>query len=289
MTETGPEVRTFEASDGYPLHVAIWPAVQPARGQIVVLHGVQSHGGWYHGLGLSLAEAGYVASFPDRRGSGANQRERGHARSARRLLLDLVEWLAGLRRQHPGLPVALAGISWGGKLAVTVAGRHPELVDAVALICPGLRPRVGVSGKERFQIAWAFFTNRRKTFPIPLSDPALFTANPEGQAWIAADSFSLREATAGLLAASFVLDRLVARAPSRIHQPVLLMLAGQDRIVDNARTLAYFRRLATTDREVIEYPEGHHTLEFEPDPSRYALDLVGWLDRHFLKTSEQGV
>ena len=56
----------------------------------------------------------------------------------------------------------------------------------------------------------------------------------------------------------------------------------------NERSLI-FGRLAATDREVIEYPEGHHTLEFEPDPSRYALDLVGWLDRHFLKTSDQGV
>jgi hypothetical protein len=28
-------------------------------------------------------------------------------------------------------------------------------------------------------------------------------------------------------------------------------------------------------------------LEFEPDPSRYALDLVAWLDRHFVKTSDR--
>ena len=62
------------------------------------------------------------------------------------------------------------------------------------------------------------------------------------------------------------------------------MLAGQDRIVDNARTLAYFERLASVNREVIEYPEGHHTLEFDPEPSRYALDLVDWLDRRFLVT-----
>lgn len=288
MTEPAREVRTFVASDGYPLHVAIWPALPPARGLIVVLHGVQSHGGWYHGLGLSLAQAGYVASFPDRRGSGANQHERGHTRSARRLMLDLVEWLQASRAELHGLPIALAGISWGGKLAVTVAARHPELVDAVALICPGLHPRVGVSARERLEIAWAFLVNRRKIFPVPLADPALFTAFPDGQAWIAADPLSLRQATAGLLAASFILDRLVARAPARIHQPALLMLAGRDRIVDNERTLAYFGRLATTDREVIDYPEGHHTLEFEPDPSRYALDLIGWMDRHFQKTSDPG-
>jgi alpha-beta hydrolase superfamily lysophospholipase len=135
---------------------------------------------------------------------------------------------------------------------------------------------VGVTRRERWQIAWAFLTNRRKTFPIPLSDPALFTASREGQAFIAADPLGLREGTAGLLAASFFIDRRVARAPSDIHQPALLMLAGQDRIADNQRTLAYFERLASAERKVIEYPLCHHTLEFEPDPSAYALDLVEW-------------
>jgi len=244
------------------------------------LHGVQSHGGWYHRLGRSLAAAGYSASFPDRRGSGANSRDRGHTPSARRLNLDVVEWLRAVRSEHAEQPIALAGISWGGKLAVIAAGRQPGLVDALALVCPGLHPRVGVSRRERLAIAWAFFTNRRKSFPIPLSDPALFTDSPDGQSFISADPYSLRQGTAGLLGASFIIDRLVARAPGRIHQPALLMLAGRDRIVDNARTLAYFERLASANREVIEYPEGHHTLEFDPEPSRYALDLVGWLDRH---------
>jgi alpha-beta hydrolase superfamily lysophospholipase len=278
-SEPGLAIRTFAASDGYPLHVAVWPAAQAPRGQVVVVHGVQSHSGWYHRLGRTLAVAGYCASFPDRRGSGANRKDRGHTRSAARLIRDLVEWLRTLRQDNPRQPIALAGISWGAKLVAIVAGRHPELVDAIVWICPGLHPRIGVSRRERLQIAWAFLTNPRKTFPIPLSDPALFTANPEGQAFIATDPLGLHEGTAGLLAASFFIDRLVRRAPARIRQPALLMLAGQDRIVDNARTLEYFRKLASADRQVLEYPEGHHTLEFEPDPTRYALDLVAWLDR----------
>ncbi len=285
MTELKCDPVTFSTSDGYPLHVAVWPPTQrPAQGHIVVVHGVQSHSGWYHRLGKTLASSGYIASFPDRRGSGANAKDRGHTPTAGRLIKDLVEWLDHLRKAQPGLPITLAGISWGGKLTTIVAARHPALVDALALICPGLHPRVGVSRRERLRIAWAFFTNRRKTFPIPLSDPALFTANPDGQAFIAADPLGLREGTAGLLAASFIIDRLVARSPGRIRQPALLMLAGQDRIVDNDRTLDYFRRLATSDRQVIEYPEGHHTLEFDPDPTRYARDLVAWIDRRFAKS-----
>ncbi len=284
MTEPVLEDRIFEASDGYPLHVALWPAVAPTKGRVVVLHGVQSHSGWYHSLGRTLAAAGYQASFPDRRGSGPNQRDRGHASSGRRLVRDIAEWLKLLRDEQSSMPIVLAGISWGAKLVLIVAASSPELVDGIALICPGLLPRVGVSRKEKLQIAWAMLTTRRKLFPIPLSDPALFTANPQAQAFIAADPHGLRQGTAGLLAASFVIDRLVQHVPGRVRQPALLMLAGQDRIVDNQRTRSYFQRLATIDRQVIEYPEGHHTLEFDPDPTRYARDLIGWIEGRVVAT-----
>jgi len=276
-----PRVGTQVASDGYPIHTLTWPVSGPIRGRVLVLHGVQSHGGWYHDLGRSLAGAGYEATFPDRRGSGANARERGHAPSASQLVDDVAGALRSLREGGPS-PVALAGISWGGKLAVLAAGDHPGLVDALALICPGMQPRVGVGRAERLRIALAWFVNRRETFPIPLSDPALFTADPDRRAFIAADPLSLREATAGLLAASTFIDRRIRAIPPRVRQPALLMLAGRDRIVDNGRTRAYFERLASRDRTILEYAEAHHTLEFEPDPSRYARDLIGWLDGRLL-------
>ncbi len=100
MTEPVMDHRSFEASDGYPLHVALWPAAPPCRGRVVVVHGVQSHSGWYHSLGRTLAAAGYEASFPDRRGSGPNLRDRGHASSGRRLIRDLAEWLKSLRAEQ---------------------------------------------------------------------------------------------------------------------------------------------------------------------------------------------
>jgi alpha-beta hydrolase superfamily lysophospholipase len=279
MVDDPPLISSFRASDGYDLHVETWPAEGPPRARLVLLHGVQSHAGWYRNLGRTLASAGFEAHFPDRRGSGSNRPERGHARSARRLTDDLTEFLAWVRRREPARPQALAGISWGGKLAVLGAARRPDLVGALALICPGLHPRVDITWRERLSIARAVFTGQsaRATFPIPLNDPALFTAGEEGRRFIANDPLGLRVATAGLLASSFLIDRAVASAPRKVRQPALLMLAGQDRIVDNAKTLAYFERLASTRKQVVEYPEGHHTLEFEPDPGRYARDLADWL------------
>lgn len=280
MTEAAPSIATWTASDGYSIHVATWPTIGPAKGRVVVLHGVQSHGGWYHRMGRTLAEAGYEAHFPDRRGSGANRVDRGHTPSPGRLLKDTDEYLRTVRSLDPKVPTALVGISWGGKLAVIAAGRRPDLVDSLAMICPGLHPRVGVSRGDRWRIALAYFIEPRKTFPIPLSDPALFTESHEGQEFIANDPLGLRAATARLLGTSAIIDRIVARIPPKVRQPSLLMLAGRDRIVDNEKTRAYFARLASTHREVISYPEGHHTLEFDPDPTEYVRDLIGWLDRN---------
>jgi acylglycerol lipase len=279
LTEAAPDFSTWNASDGYPILVASWRSSGPPRGRVVVLHGVQSHQGWYQGLGRRLAEAGFECHMPDRRGSGGNTRDRGHTPSPRRLVEDVGELVADLDARSPGIPSAVVGISWGGKLALLAAGRYPEKVAALALVCPGVQPRVGVSLGERLRIALAYFTNRRKRFPIPLSDPALFTASPEGRAFIAADPLGLREASAGLLAASTLIDRSLARVPSKVRQPVLLMLASEDRIIDNGQTRRYFDRLASADRTIIEYPGAHHTLEFEPDPSLYASDLSAWLGR----------
>src|SRR4051812_39872922 len=111
---TDPRIETWSASDGYPIHVASWPTAEPPRARVVVLHGVQSHGGWYHRLGRTLSGGGYEAHFPDRRGSGANRVDRGHTPSTGRLLFDVAEYLAGLRERGPAAPIALAGISWGG-------------------------------------------------------------------------------------------------------------------------------------------------------------------------------
>jgi alpha-beta hydrolase superfamily lysophospholipase len=293
-----PRLGWVRASDGYRLARVAWlpPAGRATRAIAVVLHGVQSHAGWYHGLGRRLAVSGILAFFYDRRGSGANALDRGHARSSSQLVDDLkraIDEARALAQTEGGaskrLPLVVAGISWGGKVAVAGAARFPNDVDGLALIGPGLMPRVGVSLGERLKVASAVLTGRgaRVRLPIPLADPSLFTDDPEAQTFIAQDPLSLRDATARLLATSFFLDRAVARAPGRVTCPTLLLLAGQDRIINNGHTRQYVERLASPRKTVIEYPEAHHTMEFEADPSLYVRDLVGWIDADIIP-SEAG-
>lgn len=279
MADIQAEILMHTASDGY---VWKWRRYRPEgqrRAHVVCVHGIQSHGGWYEYSSTRLAQVGFEVSFLDRRGSGLNERDRGDTPGFRRLLDDIAEFLRPLKAGSGGVPIFLVGVSWGGKLALALQRRHPGLTEGVALLCPGIAARIKPPLKQRFRILWSRVASPSRLFPIPLNDPELFTANPVRQQYIRDDPLSLRQATARFLIESVRLDGYLRLVRRSIRVPVLLMLAGHDRIVHNDRVRRFVEQLPSTDREVIEYPEAHHTLEFEPSPDFFINDLIRWLDR----------
>jgi len=275
------ELLSIVAADGYRLACRRWQPPEGAtpRGLVVYLHGIQSHGGWYEASARHLAGAGFTVYLPDRRGSGLNAADRGHAESWEQLAADVVAVEDRALVEAPGrAPLALVGVSWGGKLAAALAAMHGGRYAALALLCPGICPRRDVACSTKWRIAMALARgHRRARFPIPLGDPHLFTATPRWLDYLAGDELSLREATASFLFQSRRLDQAVAAMTPWIHVPTYLALAGHDRIIDNARSEAWFARLGTQDRTIKRYETAHHTLEFEPEPQPIFADLATWL------------
>lgn len=273
-------IEMFQAADGYRWKYRRYvPSGQP-RAQIVCLHGIQSHGGWYTHSCSQLASAGFQVDFLDRRGSGLNDEARGDAPSFRRLLDDVGEFIQHLRKSAPEQPVFLLGISWGGKLAVALQKRHPGLTNGLILLCPGLFSQVRTSFVQKLRITWARLVSPRRIFPIPLNDPELFTATPRWLEFLRNDPLALHDATARLLIESIRLDLYLLRCASQVRVPTLLLLAEKDRIIDNPAVRRYVESFATDDKKIIEYPGAHHTLEFEPEPERFLADLRQWLAAH---------
>jgi len=279
------EILSQTAADGAELNVRRWmpPGGRTPRAVVVYLHGIQSHGGWYAASASRLAEAGLAVYLPDRRGSGLNAADRGDCRSWEQLardVTDLETWALADCRAAAGrrLPLGLLAVSWGGKLAASLAAMHHGRYAAVALLCPGICPQRDVPGHVKMKIVLALVRKRpEQRFEIPLADPHLFTATPRWLEFLEADPLALRDATARFLSESRRLDSFVAWAAPWIHAPVYLALAGRDAIIDNARTRAYFARIASRDKHLKVYEQAHHTLEFEPDPTPVFKDLAAWL------------
>lgn len=264
-------------SDGYEAHARFWLPQAP-RGAVLYLHGIQSHGFWFESSAQQLADAGFAVLLPDRRGSGRNRQDRGHTPSARRLILDTAECCDRVQARTGLSRVHVLGVSWGGKQALALYGHSPERVASLTLVAPGLFPSVDVPTSQKIRIGLAAVTGGHALFDIPLQQAELFTANPERQEFIRHDELALRQVTASFMVASRRLDALARRVEGVTSGPPLcLFLAELDRIIDNARTRDFVRRLDWPGRRIIEYPSAHHTIEFEPDPQPFFGDLVNWL------------
>lgn len=270
-------IETIALSDEYRAAVRWWRPDKP-RGAVLYLHGIQSHGGWYEQSGGLLAERGLTVVMPDRRGSGMNQEQRGHVESAIRCLGDAQEALQTLLRTTGFASAHVVGVSWGGKLASALAAASPEKVRALTLVAPGLFPRVDMTAAAKIRVAMALVNDRHRLFDIPLSDPRLFTANPDRIKFLEEDRLMLRQVSAAFLLASRQLDRRARHVRrSGWRGGVHLMLAGRDKIIDNERTQRWLVDLGFPDVRVSTYPDGEHTLEFEVDNSSFLKAMAEWI------------
>ncbi|MBL8815959.1 MAG: alpha/beta fold hydrolase [Planctomyces sp.] len=296
---SGEAIRSYTTSDGYPIQFRHWKAIAPAdsspadslpagslqshspRAILVAAHGIQSHSGWYQYSSELLAAQGFEVYFADRRGSGLNSEDRGHAPHGDRLINDVRQLIQIARDDHPGrqLPVVLMGISWGGKIMAALAAKHPADCSQLALLYPGLEPFLRPTLFQRFQLQVARdFEIRRKPVPIPLRDPALFTDDPAAQKFIADDPLTIHTVTSGFMNAGIDLHRTLSGSQTGITCPTLVMLAGKDKIIDNQKTLALLTRLCQTSLTAELYPHACHTLEFDRDRNHIITDLTRWLN-----------
>lgn len=273
--------------DGYKAYARFWAPAGALRGAVLYHHGIQSHCGWYEASARHLAQAGYAVLQVDRRGSGRNLADRGHADSAEQLITDSAAVRDELFRRTGLSRYHMVGVSWGGKLAVAAYVAEPAGLVSLTLVTPGLFPKIGVSRAEMARIGFAMLYEPRSLFDIPLNDPELFTTNPHWQDFFRRDELTLRKCTAGFYLASRRMDKVIARLPQSAPIPVHLLLAGDERIVDNDKTDRFIRDLNWSGSKISLHENARHSLEFEGDPTVYFRQLAEFIaqvpaetDRH---------
>ncbi|MGB2986194.1 MAG: alpha/beta fold hydrolase [Phycisphaerae bacterium] len=267
-------------SDGYQAYARYWRPRNEGgpRGAVLYHHGIQSHCGWYETSPARLAEAGHAVLQVDRRGSGRNQQDRGHAESAEQLIGDALAARDELARRSGLTGHHVIGVSWGGKLAVATYVSDPIGVKSLSLVTPGLFPLVGVSRQQMAKIGFAMIYEPRRLFDIPLNDAELFTAVPRWQDFFNSDPLLLRQCSASFYLASRRMDKIIAKFPKARPVPVHLLVAGDERIIDSDKTTNFIRGLDWPNCRITTYDNARHSLEFEDDPDVYFKDLVSFIE-----------
>ncbi|MCB1130810.1 MAG: alpha/beta fold hydrolase, partial [Verrucomicrobiae bacterium] len=254
--------------------------LNPRRAAFVYLHGIESHSEWFDLAAERLASRGYPVFSLDRRGSGINRENRGfvsgHVARGIDLVDDVQQAIDVVRTSGTYDEIYLIGLSWGGKYVLAYGAGHPAGVDGMVLITPGMKPKVDMTPSQKAAVFVDMVFAPERQHPVPI-EPEMFTTKPDELAYIENDPLRLHTVSAGFLKQSVAMDRMVGRKDEREQPPLLLFLAGKDRIIDNDATRELVTRNPNRSVRIIEYPDQTHSVQLDA-PDRLARDIIRWID-----------
>lgn len=135
----------FDSSDGYSLEAELDSPDSP-RAALVLCHPHPKMGGTMNAPLLlavrdELREADWAVLRFNFRGIGASH---GRPSTGIAEVADAAGAVAEAQRRLPDVPIAIAGWSFGGAIALRAASQHPDLVACVT-IAPALRPKPDIT------------------------------------------------------------------------------------------------------------------------------------------------
>lgn len=261
-------------SEGF--HVRWWPA-STRRGVLLVVHGLQEHSGAYDAVARVLAAGGYEVGAVDLRGHGRSPGRRGHIEGFESDHLAAVDLLLReAERRDPASRPFLLGHSLGGLIVLRWAQSRvfADRLRGIVLLSPFIEPAIRVPG-------WKATLSRlmarvRPAFRLRtgIPDTDLFR-DPNEAAAFSSDPLVQRYVSAGHWEA-LTRERRDLRLAAPIEVPMLVLLAGEDTVIDSdaARAFASMQPEAT----VIEYDDAYHALHRDPVVEVVIEDLRAWLD-----------
>jgi len=272
---------TFKSGDG--LNIFYRNARAPSeRASLVIVHGLGEHSGRYGHVVDRLLPKGISIWALDHRGHGRSDGKRGHILSFGEYPDDVGSFLNLVRKDTPsGSKCFLLGHSMGGLIAIDFAIRHPQSVDGLITSSPGLGMRVRVPaiksalGKIMSGI-WPGLSLNNGLDATKISHDGKVVRAYESDPLVH-DRVSARWFTEFLGA----MER-VNELAWKIEVPVLMQVAGDDRLVDANSSKIFFQKLTVSDKTLHFYDGLYHEIYNEAENQRRMVltDLEQWLERH---------
>lgn len=268
--------------DGTELLLRHWEP-DPARfpqptGSVLLVHGLSEHGGRYQHVADLLCGLGLRVRAHDQRGHGGSGGPRMIAPHADCFVDDLAEIYEAAMSDWHELPI-LVGHSMGGLTAARFATLRVRPVRALVLSSPALALRLNRAQLALHRTLLRTAPNLRLPNPI---DARYLSHDPAVVAAYRTDPLVLRGITACVLE-SFVRGMAQAQADApRLEAPTLMVVAGDDRVVDPAGSRAFHANAPADLCEIAWFDTGYHELFNEAEPLRgqACAAMADWLRRH---------
>ncbi|HZI03515.1 MAG TPA: alpha/beta hydrolase [Archangium sp.] len=248
----------------------------PARGAVVVIHGVRDHASRYSALAEALTQRGLAVYAQDHRGHGYSGGDRQRFDSMGELVSDVNLAVEEAKQRNPGVPIFLYGHSMGGLVATHYALEHGGQLRGVVLSGAALKLQPSVTGGQKTAVR--IFGAVLPGLPAQPIDDSEFVREPAAQKELAEDPL-IDHANLPARTASAVL-KAIENLETRMEEvkvPLLILhgLADKATNVEGSRELA--ARAGTSDKTLRLYEGVYHDLMHEPERDAIISDVTSWM------------
>jgi lysophospholipase len=253
-----------------------WEAEGEAKAVIVMVHGALEHHRRYGWLIEMWRVSGFHVIMGDLPGQGMTTRaNRGHIESFNEYLLEVKEWVEAALEFD--LPVFLLGHSMGGLIAIRLLQEEKLNLAGVILSSPCL----GI-----FQQPSKFLNfvshGLNVVMPALRLSPGLTvedaTRNKDVKAADLNDSLYVTKVSIRWYRElSEAMEQAFENMENTHDIPMLLMQAGEDKIVDKRAVKEWFNYAPLSEKRYKEWPKCYHEIFNEPEREEvfeYAKDFV---------------
>lgn len=265
------------AADGVRLFIADWASPEAGRrGGIVLMHGLGEHCGRYAHVAEFLTSQGWMVRGYDHRGHGRSGGRRGDVPDTETLARDAVMVIEDFGRRIGSAPFLL-GHSMGGLFAAQVATANLVPLRGLILSSPALAVRLSAAQQLLHKLLAAAVPGLGINNGLQanyLSHDASVVQAYENDRLVHA-RISARLLNAMLGAMSFTHSHAASLAI-----PVLLLVAGNDHLVDASGSDRFFASLPAHMASRHRYDGYYHELFNETGVAQVFDDLRRWLDAH---------
>ena len=245
---------------------------------VLMLHGLESHSGWFVQSAAHIAGLGHPVYAMDRSGSGMSQAARGTCTDFKDMLADIKTLADELMSIHQTSHFHLLGHCFGAIPATAFACEQPSMLASLVLATPAIYTRAEPSISEKIKILWSALTGHDVQIPVPLK-ASWFTDQDKYINFIEHDKLALKSASANLYWQTMRARKYIHSNGQKLTMAVMTAMAGKDRICDNQKNQHFFDRLPARKKERYMYPDAVHILEYSSEKEAFFADLSAWLSR----------
>lgn len=294
----------LEREPGKKIFVTAYRADAP-KAVVVISHGFTESIPKYEEPVYYFLNQGYHVVIPEHCGHGKSYRlvedkSLVHVDGYERYVQDLLYVIRDTKKAYPALSLVLFGHSMGGGIAAQTASEAPELIDALVLSSPMIRPLTGdIPWKVTMAITDLMCLLGRATDYVAGQKPFAATETFEDSSSLSRGRFEyyyqnlkrkdpLYQTSAAsygwLRQAARLTRQLLTRSYQYLTMPILLTQAGRDAFVSNEDQVQLIRKVKKQGNSqvwLIRFPEAKHECYngYDELVEKYWTQVFLFLDR----------